>query len=184
MRLSQLRISNFRCFKETTVTFDDYTCFVGPNGAGKSTVLAALNVFFRETANVATDMVTLSEEDFHMLETSAPIRIELTFEDLGQEAQQDFADYFRNGKLIVAAVAEWNEATHSAPVKQFGQRLGIEAFRQYFHRDKTGAKANELQDIYARLRGQHPQLPIASTKQAKEDALRAYAVVPSADTNS
>ena|ERR1035438_8149618 len=100
MRLSTLQISNFRCFKDATIVFDDYTCFVGPNGAGKSTVLTALNVFFRETANAATDMQTLVKEDFHLLNTSEPVEIKATFVDLGPEAQEDFKDYFRNGTLL------------------------------------------------------------------------------------
>jgi hypothetical protein len=42
----------------------------------------ALNVFFRETANAATDTLALSKEDFHLSDTSRPIEIEATFEDL------------------------------------------------------------------------------------------------------
>ena len=82
MRLSRLHICHFRCFSDATIIFDDYTCFVGPNGSGKSTVLMALNVFFRETANAATDTLALSKEDFHLSDTSRPIEIEATFEDL------------------------------------------------------------------------------------------------------
>jgi predicted ATP-dependent endonuclease of OLD family len=174
MRLSSLHISNLRCFSDSTVVFDDYTCLVGPNGAGKSTVLTALNVFFRETANSATDTLTLSKEDFHFSDTSQPIEIEATFEDLSAEAQEDFKGYYRNGKLLVSAVAKWNDATQSAPVMQFGERLGIEAFRIYFEKEKGGAKAPELQAVYDDLRTQYPGLPVAKTKQAKEDALHEY----------
>lgn len=35
MKLSKLRIENFRSFKDETIHFDDYTCLVGANGAGK-----------------------------------------------------------------------------------------------------------------------------------------------------
>src|ERR1035438_8061587 len=132
MRLSSLHILDFRCFADATIVFDDYTCFVGPNGAGKSTILTALNVFFRETANAATDTLTLSKEDFHLSDTSRPIKIEVTLENLDAEAQEDFKAYYRNGKLIISAVAEWNEAAQGAPVIQYGERLGIEAFRVYF----------------------------------------------------
>lgn len=175
MRLVQLRISNFRCFDDTTVVFDDYTCFVGPNGAGKSTILAALNVLFRETANAATDTQTLIQEDFHLMNTARPIEIEATFEDLSTEGQEDFKDYYRNGKLIISAVAEWSEATQSAPVKQYGERMGIQAFRVYFDRSKAGAKAGELQEIFDGFRLQYPTLPAARSKQEKEDALHAFA---------
>jgi len=47
MKLTELKIENFRSFKNETIHLDDYTCLVGPNGTGKSAVLMALNVFFR-----------------------------------------------------------------------------------------------------------------------------------------
>ncbi|WP_206665095.1 AAA family ATPase [Aeromonas veronii] len=46
MKLESVRIKNFRTFKDETIFFDNYSCFVGPNGSGKSTVMNALNVFF------------------------------------------------------------------------------------------------------------------------------------------
>lgn len=46
MILESVRIQNFRTFKDETIHFDNYNCFVGPNGSGKSTVMNALNVFF------------------------------------------------------------------------------------------------------------------------------------------
>ena len=36
MKLSKLRIENFRSFKDETIDFDYYTCLVGANGTGKS----------------------------------------------------------------------------------------------------------------------------------------------------
>jgi len=39
MKLESVRIQNFRSFKDETINFDNYNCFVGPNGAGKSTVM-------------------------------------------------------------------------------------------------------------------------------------------------
>ncbi len=73
MRIESVRIENFRSFEDATVPFNRYVCLVGPNGAGKSTVLTALNVFFRETENLPTDLSQLTEEDFHCKNTSVPI---------------------------------------------------------------------------------------------------------------
>ena len=39
MKIESIYIKNFRCFKEDTIFFDDYTCLVGANGAGKSTLI-------------------------------------------------------------------------------------------------------------------------------------------------
>ena len=56
MKIASVRIENFRSFKDETVPLNDYACLVGPNGSGKSTVLTALNVFFRESDNLPTDL--------------------------------------------------------------------------------------------------------------------------------
>ena len=56
MKIKSIRIENFRSFQDETIVLNSYSCFVGPNGAGKSTVLAALNVFFQERAESATDI--------------------------------------------------------------------------------------------------------------------------------
>src|SRR5882672_1895378 len=114
MKIHSVRIENFRSFKDETILLDDYSCLVGPNGAGKSTVLCALNIFFRETENTATDVVNLSDEDFHRKETSVPVRITLTFTGLNAEAQEDFKDYFRQEKLIISAVAKFDAASGKA----------------------------------------------------------------------
>lgn len=78
MKLNRIRIENFRSFEDETINFDDYTCFVGRNGAGKSTILTALNIFFRETVDAATDLLRLCEEDFHAGDTSKPVRVTAT----------------------------------------------------------------------------------------------------------
>jgi len=106
MKLTELRIENFRSFDDETIRFDDYTCFVGPNGSGKSGILMALNAFFRESKSTQTDVLTLSEEDFHLRNVGKPVKITLTFEDLSEEAQQNFQHYYRQGKLILYAIAK------------------------------------------------------------------------------
>ena len=74
MKISQLRIQNFRSFEDETIDFSGYSCFVGPNGSGKSTVLNALNILFRNT-QAASNVVTLDQEDFHLKNVKQPITI-------------------------------------------------------------------------------------------------------------
>ena len=131
MKIACVRIENFRSFRDVTIPFNDYACLVGPNGAGKSTVLTALNVFFRESDNLPTDLSQLDLEDFHCKETGEPIRITLTFCDLSNEAKEDFADYVRQDQLVVSAVATFDAATGKAQVRQYGQRLAMRAFAPY-----------------------------------------------------
>lgn len=173
MKIISVRIENFRSIDDATVPLNDYCCLVGPNGAGKSTVLTALNVFFRESENLPTDLSQLTEEDFHCKKTAKPIRITLTFGDLNDEAQEDFSDYVRQGNLVVSAVATFDTQSGKAQVKQYGQRLGMEAFVPFFAviGDK---KVAELKEIYTNLRKDFADLPAPGTKDGMAQSLREY----------
>lgn len=174
MKISSIRIENFRAFKDETVEFGNYSCFVGPNGAGKSTILAALNVFFRQYKDSKTDLSKLSVDDFHHKNVDLPIKITVTFSSLSDEAKDDLSDYVRQGKLIVSAVAIYNPTLGRAEVKQYGNRLGIEEFRKYFDAAKQNSSAAELKSIYAELKSHYPNLKNATTKAAMAEGLQEY----------
>lgn len=174
MRIESVHIENFRSFEDATVPFNNYACLVGPNGAGKSTVLTALNVFFRESENVPTDLNQLEQEDFHCKNTEAPIRITVTFCNLSDEAQDDFSDYVRQGRLVVTAAATFDEASGTAQVKQYGQRLGMTAFKPFFEALNEGKRVAELKEIYIELRKTYPELPPPGIKDAMKSALRNF----------
>ena len=174
MKIISVRMKNFRSFADVTVPFNDYTCLVGPNGSGKSTILCALNIFFRETENATTDLCHLDREDFHQKNTATPIEIIVTFGDLSAAAERDFADYYRQGQLIVSAVATFDEATGKAEVKQYGQRLGMPAFKSFFRAVGDKAKGDDLKKLYVDIRQTFPDLPAPGTKEAMIKALREY----------
>ncbi|EJN6720873.1 AAA family ATPase [Pseudomonas aeruginosa] len=174
MKIKSMRIENFRSFQDDTVSLNRYSCFVGPNGAGKSTVLAALNVFFQERHASATDISKLVDEDYFSKNTSHPIRITLTFDDLSPAAQDELAAYVRQGELVVTAEAVFDEANGLGVVRHYGQRPGMEAFRAFFEAEKAGAKASDLTPIYDGLRAQFVELPNARSKDDKAQALREY----------
>jgi predicted ATP-dependent endonuclease of OLD family len=174
MKIKSIRIENFRSFKDETIYFDDYTCFVGANGCGKSTVLNALNIFFRQNKDCMTDLCKLSIEDFHHKIIDNPITITVTFTDLSREAKEDLSDYVRQDKLIVSSIAKYDSNKNIAEVKQYGNRLGFEAFRKYFEADKNGAKAVELKKIYSDLQDQYNDLPTANSKTAMAQSLKDY----------
>jgi predicted ATPase len=174
MKIKRIQIQNFRSFQDETITLNRYSCFVGPNGCGKSTVLCALNIFFREQASSATDVVELESEDYFAEKTSEPIRITVTFDELGERAKSDLAAYFRNGELVVTAEAIFDEGTRRGTVRHYGHRLGMEDFRCFFEAEKASAKAAELTGIYDRLKQEHPTLPAARSKDDKAQALRDY----------
>ncbi|HBX79494.1 MAG TPA: ATP-dependent endonuclease [Acidimicrobiaceae bacterium] len=174
MRLKSLRIQNFRSCRDVQVDFDSYTCLVGANGAGKSTVLAALNVLFRHAAGTPTPVVALAEEDFTLRDTSRPVEITATFADLTSDEREDFKAYFRQDRLIIKAVAHWDEGSRRADVKQFGARLVMREFAPWFRSKEAGEKVSDLKVIYADLRKVHVGLAAAATRDAMEEALRSF----------
>src|ERR1035437_41595 len=116
MQIESVSIKNLRCFKEGVVSLAPYTCLVGPNGSGKSTILCALNIFFRQVEDSPTDVTTLTKDDFHLLNTAEPVEIAVTFSDLSNDAEEDFKDYVRQGKLIISAVATFDANGNAAVV--------------------------------------------------------------------
>ena len=174
MKIKRVKIEHFRSWKSETTEIGEYNCFVGANGAGKSAVLCALNTFFRHTQNTPTNVLNLHEEDFYRKDTSQPIRITVTFDDLSTEAQQDFKAYYRQGELTVHIEAVWDETTRSALGQHFGSRRIMTAFSPYFAADEEKKLVADLKEIYKGLKEQCPELPNATTKDAMREALRVY----------
>ncbi len=173
MKLSKIRIVNYRCFIDQEIILDDYSCLVGPNGSGKSTVLMALNVFFRNS-QAPSDVLNLDEEDFHNRNTSIPIEITITFTDLSDEAKEDLKAYVRQNELVITARAEWDEPSRSAEVRQLGVRQVIKDFAPYFKADESGAKAAELKSIFAEICEKYDDVNAGTTKDAMRAALREF----------
>jgi putative ATP-dependent endonuclease of OLD family len=174
MKIAELRIENLRAYHDQTIRFSDYTCLVGCNGAGKSTVLCALNIFFRETGDAQTNLLCLDKEDFHRVTTSQPIRITVTFVELPPDAQKDFQEYYRQGKLVISAVATFDPATQTADVKQFGQRMAMPAFKAFFAALGDKKTVPELKTRYEEIRKSFDALPKPGIKQQMIDALHHY----------
>lgn len=172
MRIESVRIENLGSFSNAVVPMSDYTCLVGPNGAGKSTVLYALNIFFRESKELGE----LKLEDFHQKNTEKPVRITVTFNDLSEKAREDFADYVRHGKLIVSAIAEFDENTGKAIVKRYGQRLGIVDFSEFFRAVGDKKKVADLRQAYSKIKEneKYQNLPDSKTKNAMIETLQQY----------
>ena len=173
MKIKSVLIQNFRSCKHLCVDFSDYACLIGPNGSGKSTVLQALNVFFREESTTGLSYSILEAEDFHLGITSEPVVITVVFGELSEEAQADFADYYRGGQLVVKAIAKFDATTKRAIVEQKGVRLGMADFQPYFAAVKRKPGNEELQAIYDGLQSRFP-LPAARTAPAREKALHEY----------
>ncbi len=74
MRLSKLKLMNYRCFgsEEQAIVIDDLTTFIGNNSAGKTAALTALNCMFSENSS---DRI-LQRSDFHLPKEIAPDEME------------------------------------------------------------------------------------------------------------
>lgn len=103
MRVSQVRISNYRSHQDTTIDLDDYTALVGSNGAGKSSVFYALRWFFEGGELDARDVSQLlgagdSQEGDPIVSVSVSF-VEITPADkerLGEYARGDTAHFTRS----------------------------------------------------------------------------------------
>lgn len=176
MQIESVRIQNFRGFQDETVQFDNHTCLVGPNGAGKSSVLCALNVFFQETSN-ATDVAILSSEDFHNGNTKHPIEITVTFCNLSETAKKILSHYVRQEKLVVTAVATFDELSERAPVEQKGERMIYKKFSAWFEAEKNKTLVDPLREIFFDVVGgvsDFPDIGKRPSKPAMQKALRDY----------
>lgn len=175
MRIKSVRIKNFRSFEDQLITLDPYSCLVGPNGAGKSTLLNALNVFFGESTS-ATPVDSLTAEDFHQKRTDQPVEITVTFHELSARAQETLKDYYRNGELVILAVARFDEGKGRAIVEQVGSRMAIPDLARFFEAWKAGESAVALSQMFDELKAVHPGIPAPAgrSKDARWDALRAY----------
>lgn len=171
MKLRTVTIQNFRSFRNETIHFDNYTCLVGPNGGGKSNVLTALNILFRNTRTTGANVTNLSEEDFHRRNTSEPIKVTVIFEGLSKTAADDFKAYYRQGKLIITAVARWNTDSRTAEVKQFGARAVMREFAPFFAESDGGSPVANLKGVYMGIQEDF-NLPNWSSKANATAALR------------
>jgi predicted ATP-dependent endonuclease of OLD family len=147
---------------------------VGPNGSGKSTILIALNIFFRNTGSSVTDLLNLSEEDFHLKNTTHAVKITLTFDRLSDDAKAALKAYVRHDQLVVSAVAVFDPVNQRAPVRQVGSRLVMGRFSDYFRAQENKAKAAELKKIYESIRKDFQDLPAPGSMDAMRAALRDF----------
>lgn len=136
---------NFRSVANETVALANFNSFVGPNGAGKSTILNALNVFFGEINN-------FTEEDFHARNTSVPIKITVTFDDLGKDAEEEFKHYARGGQLVVhAEISKQEDGSFKRTLR--GERLVFPLFKEYFETKGARDRSKVFKELRKRFEG-------------------------------
>lgn len=131
MIIKQLRLNNFRCFKDKTFSFDDkFVIIQGPNGSGKSSILEALHYscYLRSfRTHLHKDIMLLGQDHFfaHVLfdqeltGTSDQIQIGFSSEQgkvvkLNQKPIQSYKELLAAYR-IVTLTADDLSLVHSAP---------------------------------------------------------------------
>lgn len=107
MKLTHIRIKNFRACHDVSLDLGDMHALVGANNAGKSTVLRALDFFFNPSTKA------LNEESFWNKDTSLEIRVEAIFEELTDHERDTLKGYLNV-----------NDTFHVARTARIGQRGG------------------------------------------------------------
>ncbi len=99
MKLTKLSVTNYRALRDVTIPISRFGCLIGENNSGKSSFLQALSLFFSGTKLAAN----------HFFDESKPIRIAVTFDDVGdtdlarlaEEHRARVARIVRNGRLVL-----------------------------------------------------------------------------------
>ena len=101
MKLTALRIRNFRCCEEFAMDVESMHALVGANNAGKSTVLHALDLFFNPSIR------KLNEESFFRKDLSRRIEIEAIFDQLTSNEANELGTYLKtDGSFHVMRTVE------------------------------------------------------------------------------
>jgi len=94
MIIKKVQIKNFRCLKDVTLECEPLTILIGRNGSGKSSFLKGLELFYEPNAKY-------SEKDYFNNDTSQPIEIYVTFEDLSDKEKNFFSRHLDGDILTV-----------------------------------------------------------------------------------
>ncbi|WP_443447251.1 AAA family ATPase [Glutamicibacter ardleyensis] len=165
LKISKVRIENFRSLKDVSIDFESITSFVGPNGVGKSSVLRALDWFFAPIGKTPL----LDDDDVTHGCVGETIRVEVQFEGLSDDDRAELGAYVSQDTSKFVA---WKTRTidgHeylSANAKSFPAFNGI----------RQATNAMDKRSAYNNLKASEPQLglPTASTAAAVVDAMRQF----------
>jgi len=145
LRISQVKIENFRCLGNVELTVDDLTVLIGANGTGKSSVLRALRWFF--------DGGELDVRDICGQMPDARIVVGVTFQDLTPADREQLGSYATEG-----AATFWRTWSTEEGVKLTGRALAYAPFEEI----RSLETATERKKAYSELRREEPELELQS----------------------
>lgn len=154
MRITRVRVENFRSIRQLDCQFDDITTFVGPNGSGKSTILRAVDWFFNAGKG------TLDPEDTHFGATDPKrIRVAVEFSDLtaGDRAALG-AKYVGDGDSTFTAWRTWEDGED----KLTGKAYAFPPFEDI----RRAVSATEKRAAYNAVCSEQPELGLPACRSA------------------
>jgi len=166
VRIAEITIANFRCLREARLVCHSLTSLVGRNGAGKSTVLHALDLFYRPSSAV-------SKDDFFNRYTTAPITIQVAFDNLRPDEQTEFAPYLQDGRLTVTKRYELAGTANTATGRYYAARRRYPPFAVI---RTMGARemGKALSDAFDKLVAQGSMPPEPRPPKTGQPAMLAY----------
>jgi hypothetical protein len=102
--------------------------------------LEALNVFFRQSRDVTTNLQQLQVEDFHNRNTAEPIEVTVTFTELSAQAQEDFRHYYRQRLFADGGLYRY----FAVPESVYRSLLAAPSAGRFFHQ--------RIRDAYSYVR--------------------------------
>lgn len=148
MRMTKLKIKNFRGYREeTTVDFNQFTAFVGKNDSGKSTILEALDLFFNEGKGI----VKFDEGDINVdakKDNDRTVQLAVCFSDLPKRVVLD-----ETNETSFEAEYLLNESGELEILKRYTGPSSVKVFIRAVHptnpkcSDLLHKKSNELKKI-------------------------------------
>lgn len=157
MRISEVKIANFRCLGNVELAVDDLVVLIGANGTGKSSVLRALRWFF--------DGGELDVRDICGQMPDARITVRVTFRDLTPADREQLGSYAKEETATF-----WRTWSAEEGEKLTGRALAYAPFEKI----RSLNTANERKKAYSDLRREEPglELPSANSGTAVEQAMR------------
>lgn len=101
MRISHVKIENYRAHRSTEINFNELTVLIGRNGTGKSSILYALEFFYDANA------VLTAEDIYACMDEEATIKV--TYSDLSSAEREEFGSYVQDDTLVVIKRARANQ---------------------------------------------------------------------------
>ncbi|MET3935656.1 ATP-dependent endonuclease [Arthrobacter sp. OAP107] len=164
MRISHVRIRNFRSLVDVSINFDDVTTFIGPNGAGKSSVLRALDWFFNGGKTSA-----LTDHDCSFGSTTDDIEVAVTFSALEQNDRDALGKYAPEGAETFTA---WKIRRPDGSELLSANAKGFPPFADI----RAAGNATDKKKLYNELRTENSELelPPATSATAVDQALQTW----------